>query len=218
MSIQLKTFTMKTKIILVLVFICLSFTSCIKDYIGHGDDENDTGFITETNYLYADDLKVAFLEDNLALLIEEEEFLGKIIDAGQANNEQKERYEKVGNEIEDTNGSISTLLDYRDIVFNKIGPKPPCPKPRLCGAWLDMIYVTPAPKYITYQLLIYDANEEVIGQTIGKPGELLGVDGLINYVDFVWSNKDYKGEILLKAYGVTDKGVEDVSFIYSSIN
>ena len=103
-------------------------------------------------------------------------------------------------------------------MFKKVGPKPPCPKPRLCGLWLEMIYVTLAPNLKTYQLTVYDANGKTIGHSKGEPGELLGVDGLINYVDFVWINKEYRGEILLKAFGVTDKGVEDVSFIYSNIN
>lgn len=218
MNIQLKTLIMKTKIILLVGLISLSFTSCIKDYLGHGDDENDTGFLTETNYLYADDLKVAFLEDNLDKLFEEKAFLDQVFDAGQANEEQKERYEEVGNEIEATSNTISSLFDIRETVFKIVGPKPPCPRPRLCDEWLNMIYVTPRPDYTKYQLSVYSSDDELLGQSIGEPGELLGVDGAINYVDFVWNTKDYKGEILVKSYGVTDKGMEEFAIIYSSIN
>ncbi|KAG1650156.1 Tetratricopeptide repeat protein 28 [Nymphon striatum] len=81
-------------------------------------------------------------------LFEEKAFLDQVFDAGQANEEQKERY------------------------------------------------------YIVQ-------DDELLGQSIGEPGELLGVDGAINYVDFVWNTKDYKGEILVKSYGVTDKGMEE---------
>lgn len=209
---------MKTKNILVLAILSLSITSCIQDYLGHGDDENDTGFLTETNYLYADDLKVAFLENNLESLKEEKEELDKIIEGGDANDEQTQRLKAVNNEIDDTNKSIDITLDYRADVFLIVGPKPPCPRPRLCDLWLDMIYVTPGPRFVSYQIDVYGANEEIIGQTVGDPKELLGVDGLINYVDFIWSNKDYKGEILLKAYGVTADGDEEFSNIYSNIN
>lgn len=64
MNIQLKTLTMKTKIILLTALISLSFTSCIKDYVGQGPNGKDVE-LTSENYLDAGVLHKIVLDEEL---------------------------------------------------------------------------------------------------------------------------------------------------------
>lgn len=64
MNIQLKTLTMKTKIIFLIVFTCLSFSSCVKDYIGQGPNGKDVE-LTSENYLDAGVLHKIVLNEQI---------------------------------------------------------------------------------------------------------------------------------------------------------
>ncbi len=207
---------MKTKIpVLLLLFLGLS--SCIKDYLGHGDDTNDNGFLTEKNYFYADDLKTAFLEDKSQNLSIELNNLQIIIDAGQADDATKIRYAEVKDELLTIDQNLSSVASYRDLVFRGgVPPLPPCPKPRNCNDWLNFIYVTPNPSYEKFQLIIYDDQQNVIAQTEGDPQPLLGVDGQLNYLDLIWINKEFKGDIFVIAVGEINGDPEEI-FSKSSI-
>lgn len=55
---------MKTKIFLGLT-LCLLFSSCIKDYIGHGNDKVE---LTADNYLYEGNLEGLFLNEKIAAI------------------------------------------------------------------------------------------------------------------------------------------------------
>ncbi|MFK7811523.1 MAG: hypothetical protein AB8B59_03460 [Maribacter sp.] len=58
---------MKTKFTLLIAFIGISFTSCIKDYYGEGSDREPIEFTSE-NYLYEGDLEEQFLQEQIVLI------------------------------------------------------------------------------------------------------------------------------------------------------
>lgn len=203
---------MKTKILLLSLLVSLS-SSCIKDYLGNGSKKVE---ITEKNYLYPDDVKTAFLENvNLELSIELKK-LESIIDAGQADQQTKARYATIKSEFATNNATLNNLANERARLL-KIIPPPPCPKPRNCNGWLDILYLTPRPGAIAFQALIYDASQNVIAETQGTPQPLVQFNGDLNYIDLIWKNRNYKGDITVKIIEINGTNLQEVYFINSKI-
>ncbi len=209
---------MKTQIILSIVLL-FTFSSCVDDYYGHPDDKE--GILTSTNYVYSDDIRAEFLELQGAALEEEIKILGGAIESGNATPEQEERFQTAQDELSSTSKTLIEIAEFRELVYKGIPlppPPPPCPKPRNCNDWLNFNYVTIPSGQSEFGLLIYDQNQNVIGQTEGKPTALVGVDGLLDYVVLIFDDTQYEGDILVKAFGTMENGTSFSYFIESSIN
>lgn len=204
---------MKTKIpLLLLLFLGLS--SCIKDYYAHPDDEK--GILTDSNYLYADDLKISFLKNEIEIATVELNLLEPIINTPNATDEVKEQYQRLSNSILVNENLIAELQDIRDLLFKRI-PNPPCPEPQTCNDWLRIQYLTERTSFTNLQMIIYDANQTVIAQTEDNIEAINGLDVALNYVVLVFNNTDYKGDIFIKTIRKSKDGFMESFTIRSRI-
>ncbi len=207
---------MKTRFTLSLLVLFV-LTSCIKDFYGHPDDKD--GVLTSENYVYSDDIRSEFLEQEIALLEEEIKELGALVESGQATEAQELRFETAQKDLTATITLTEEISDYRELVYKgKPLPPPPCPKPRNCNDWLNFNYVTIPSGLEQFGLLIYDQDQNVIGQTEGNPETLGGTDGLLDYVVLIFNEAEYQGEILVKGFGTSENGEDFSYFIESSID
>lgn len=210
---------MKTKLVAYGI-VFLLFSACIDDYNGGDGDEPYKGPLTETNYLYSEDLRSSFLEEQIVELNEEIAELKEIIANGQANEATEERLEEAEAEKETNTLEIDAIASYREQVFKitPMPPRPPCPKPRNCNDWLNLELVTPPVIFENFQMIIYSANQEVIAETSGDLQALEGSDGLLNSIYLKWGVQDYKGEIFVKTIAKDQNGLPIESIITSIIN
>ncbi|APQ17599.1 hypothetical protein [Maribacter hydrothermalis] len=208
---------MKTKILLSL-FSVVIFSSCIKDY--HGNIDSKDSILTETNYIFSEDIKAKSLDFHIAMLEAEIKDLKMVLDLGQATNAQKERYVEATLEKDTALNEQRLILGYLDEVYKK-GPKPlpPCPRPRNCNDfWEGLEIVTLPVNYETFRIEIYDKNNNVIARTEGYPKPLNDFEGYLNYIHLKFNTADYKGQILVKASGETKDGAFEPFSIESYIN
>jgi hypothetical protein len=208
---------MKTKI-LISLFSVVILSSCIKDY--HGNIESKDSILTETNYIFSEDIKAKSLDFHIAKLEAEIKSLKIVLDLGQATTAQKERYVEAMLEKDTVLNELNLITDYINEVYKK-GPKPlpPCPRPRNCNDfWVSIENVTLPLNYETFQLEIYDKNNNVIARTEGIPKPLNDFEGYLNYVHLKFNTTNYKGPILVKINGTTKDGAFTPFFIESNIN
>ncbi|NHF61454.1 hypothetical protein FK220_019025 [Flavobacteriaceae bacterium TP-CH-4] len=210
---------MKTKVLFSTLLLAL-VVSCVKDYHGGGEEEPYEGILTETNYLYFDDFRTAFLENRIMALDAEIEELNDRIGSGQGDAKDEERLEEAKNERTSNQEEIDFISEYREQVFRvrPMPPPPPCPSPQSCTDWLDIVIVTPPPTYTNFQLIIYSENQEVIAETDGNPEPLDGLDGLLNFVNLNWYDQEYRGSIFIQVFTEDQQGNLQQSFIDSRID
>jgi len=197
---------MKSKLLLG-VILCLVFNSCIKDFYGHPDDKE--GILTENNFVYMDDLKRAYLETVEVEISTELNQIDPIKD--------KDRYVLLSNQLQETQNTLEDLADFRESVFKRRPPLPPCPKPQSCQDWLKVQYLTQRPGLDQLQLTIYDDNQGVVAQTQGELKQLGGLDVPLDYVVLLFENPEYRGDIQIKVVE-TIKNVEASFIVNSKIN
>ncbi|WP_282116852.1 hypothetical protein [Cellulophaga baltica] len=203
---------MKVKIIL-LPILAIFITSCINSFLGETTEKT---IITETNYIYPDELKLMHLENENIQLNSEIETLTKIIDSGQENEQTKARYTTVTNELASNNAAIMNILNEMDIVFKKL-PLPPCPRVNNCNDWFSIRYLTPLPDYQICQVVIFDESENVLAQTVGTPKPLEQFNSIVNYIPLEWKTYKYTGQIIIKVYTVDQNNIKDEYYISSEI-
>lgn len=210
---------MKTKLVAYGI-VFLLFSACIDDYNGGDGDEPYKGPLTETNYLYSEDLRSSFLEEQIVELDEEIAELKDIIANGQADETTEERLEEAEAEKETNTLEIDAIASYREQVFKitPVPPRPPCPKPRSCSDWLEIIQVTPPVAFKGFRMTVYTANQEIIGETSGELQALEGSGGLLNSIELKWDTQGYKGEIFVKTIAEDQDGFPIESFITSTID
>lgn len=110
MNIQLKTFTMKTKITLLIAFVGISFTSCIKDYYGEGESSNQIEFTSE-NYLYEGNLEKQFLEEKITSIDAEIDLLQETSPNSPDYNDDQARIAELQEERSNSKQRISIIFD-----------------------------------------------------------------------------------------------------------
>ena len=186
---QLKTLTMKTKITLLIAFVSFSFTSCVKDYIGHGSDKIE---LTEDNNIYEGDLYLTFLEAEIEILDKQIKELEGSQD--ESLDELKEKRAAFSQELN------SNLVP--DFLFKRIPrPTPPCPQPLQCS-FVNFDFITSLNSTKLVSLTIVDANGEAIGGTTGEQNTLLDSEGRIIVDTFKLEN--YKGQATIEV--ITEGG------------
>lgn len=189
-------------------FLLLLFTSCVHDFISKDSSEI---VITETNYILSEDIKTIHLENKNLELSAEIKDLQLIIDAGKADEQTEARFAIVSAEFAANNKIIDNILNQRDMLL-KIVPPPPCPKPRNCNDWFGINNLISPKDNISFSSVIYDANQNVLAETIGTPKPLNQFDGIVNVITLEWKNKDYKGDILVKVSTVDKNNIPDEYF------
>lgn len=231
MNIQLKTLTMKTKLIFAII-TCLILSSCIKDFYGHPDDKD--GILTQTNYIYTDDLKTEFLKIEVAKGETEIKELTVIANSPNATNKDSMNLASAQQTLDANLNLISKLGDFRNQVFKVRPPLPPCPEPQNCSDWLNIQYITQrsagfetllstssktqqSTNLEELQLIIYDKDKNVIAQTDGSPERLDGLEVELDYIVLQFSNKEYRGDINVKIIQTNKGGIEDSFSIESKI-
>lgn len=194
---------MKTKTILSL-FAIVVLSSCIKDFYGHPDDKE--GILTENNYVYIDDLKSAHLQTVVAQLN---------IELKQVDPEkEKEKFTLLNNQLKETQNTLNDLAEFRDAVFKRRPPLPPCPNPQSCIEWFDVKYLGQRPGLNKLQMFIYDKNQNIIMQTEGELEQLSGLEAPLEYVALIIKNPEYKGDIQIKV--IETIGEDEISFSLGS--
>lgn len=196
---------MKSKLLLV-ASICIVISSCVKDYYSHPDDKD--GILTKNNYVYTDDIKRVHLETLVEQIKIDLVQLDPIID--------KVKYTLLLNQLTDTQNTISEIAEFRDSVFKRRPPPPPCPSPQNCIDWLGVQYLTQRPGLDKLQMVIYDSNQNIIAQTEGEIEQLTGLDVPLDYVVLIFQNTDYIGDIQIKVIETTGN-VEEISTMNSKI-
>lgn len=194
---------MKSKLLLG-VILCLVFNSCIKEFYGHPDDKE--GILTENNFVYTDDLKRAYLEKVEVEINEELEQLNPI--------KEKDRYVLLTNQLQETQSKLEDIADFRESVFKRRPPLPPCPKPQSCQDWLKVQYLTQRPGLDKLQMKIYDKNQNIVAQTQGELQELSGLEVPLDYIVLLFENPEYHGDIQIEIIETIDDN--DVAFVVDS--
>jgi len=187
---------MKTKVTLLLAF-CFIISSCIKDFYGHPDDE--IGVLTETNYYYSDDFKTEFLTIQVDELNAEIKKLKEILGAGQGDDKTLQDLANATQKRDSASTEISNIETLRELLFKKRRPPlpGPCPKNENCDL-PGIQYIVVPPGLAFYELIVYDLDGNVLGQTEGEPVGLNNVDGLIDYLVFISDGSDYSGPIKIQ--------------------
>ncbi|WP_156950123.1 hypothetical protein [Maribacter antarcticus] len=196
---------MRIKIIQSL-FTVMILSSCIKDFYGHPNDKDR--ILTESNYVYTDDLKSAHLQTIVTQLN---------IELKQTDpDKEKEKFDLLNDELEETQSTLSDLAEFRKSVFKRRPPLPPCPNPQSCIKWLGVQYLTQRAGLAKLQMIIYDENQNIIAQTEGNLEQLTGLEVPLDYVVLIFKNPEYRGAIQIKVIETMGK-VETAFSVASEI-
>lgn len=108
---------MKTKISILLAFISLSFTSCVKDYIGHGSDGKEV-ILTSDNYLDTAVLQKLSLQDNIEIIEAEIAKLNQISPNNSNYNDAQKKIGELSEQRASLKNQIANIIDLGSVGLN----------------------------------------------------------------------------------------------------
>ncbi len=195
---------MKTKITFLIVFISLSFTSCFKDYIGHGSEKIK---LTAENNIYEGDLYRTYLDAEIVTVDNLIDDLNKIIDSDLGNEQTHKDLETAKSHKAMLKQETSLAL-APDFLFKRIPrPRPPCPNPQNCN-FLGFDFITSLTEAQLKSIQVVDANGTEIGGTTGNQNSLSGSNGRALVDDFMIDSQ-YTGAITVKVVTSGGKRMTD---------
>lgn len=196
MKIQLKNLIMKTKLFYGIA-LCVLFSSCIKDYIGHGSDKIK---LTAENNIYEGDLYKAYIEGEILMVDAEIDALNKIIENGQGTDQTLTKLEAANKKRDQLKQETSFSL-VPDFLLRRIPrPRPPCPNPQNCD-FFGFDFVTSLSESQLRSISILDEEGNDIGGTTENQNTLPGTRNRATVDDFK-IDEGYFGPITIKV--ITD--------------
>lgn len=169
---------MKTKPIIIIAFAALLMTSCIKDYLGQGDDKIK---FTSNNYLYEGSLYSLYLYDEIETLDKKIQELNDIINNNQGDENTKKDLVAASEQRQILNKDLQGIISLEQVGLRLPPPPPPCPRPRNCDfSGLEYI-LTPVGAEKINILFLDDDGNTVGGGTIDELSPLPDSKGQINY-------------------------------------
>ena len=200
---------MKTKITLLIAFLSLSITSCVKDYIGHGQDKI---VLTNDNYIYEGDLYAVYLDFEITKVDALISDLKKIIANNQGNEQTDKDLEAAIVRKGTLNNELATVPDW---LFRRIPrPKPPCPNPSNCN-FLGFDFLGSFGNTQLRSVTVYDADGNEVGGTTGEQNPLPRTRGTAVAHDFKIDN--YSGPVTIKVVTEAKNRLENVYFFESNL-
>jgi len=200
---------MKTKITLLIAFLSLSITSCVKDYIGHGQDKI---VLTNDNYIYEGDLYAVYLDFEITKVDALISDLKKIIANNQGNEQTDKDLEAAIVRKGTLNNELATVPDW---LFRRIPrPKPPCPNPANCN-FLGFDFLGSFGNTQLRSVTVYDADGNEVGGTTGEQNPLPRTRGTAVVHDFKIDN--YSGPVTIKVVTEAKNRLENVYFFESNL-
>jgi hypothetical protein len=169
---------MKTKPIIIIAFAALLMTSCIKDYLGQGEDKIK---FTSNNYLYEGSLYSLYLYDEIETLDNKIQELNDIINNNQGDENTKKDLVAASEQRQILNKDLQGIISLEQVGLRLPPPPPPCPRPRNCDfSGLEYI-LTPVGAEKINILFLDDDGNTVGGGTIDELSPLPDSKGQINY-------------------------------------
>ncbi len=200
---------MKTKITLLIAFVSLSLSSCVKDFIGHGQDEI---VLTQDNYMYEGDLYAIYLDMEIIKVDALISDLEKIIKSNQGNEQTYKDLEAAKARKGTLNNELVTVPDW---LFRRIPkPKPPCPNPTNCD-FLGFDFIGSFGRTQLKSVTVYDADGNEVGGTTGQQNPLSRTRGMAVVDDFKMEN--YSGPVTIKVVTEAGSRLESVYFFESNL-
>jgi hypothetical protein len=200
---------MKTKITLLIAFVSLSISSCVKDYVGHGQDKIA---LTNDNYMYEGDLYAIYLDMEITKVDALISDLEKIIKSNQGNEQTDKDLEAAKARKGTLNNELVTVPDW---LFRRIPkPKPPCPNPTNCD-FLGFDFIGSFGRTQLKSVTVYDADGNEVGGTTGQQNPLPRTRGMAVVDDFKMEN--YSGPVTIKVVTEAGSRLESVYFFESNL-
>jgi len=201
---------MKTKLFFGIV-LCVLFSSCIKNYVGHGQDEIA---LTKDNYMYEGDLYAIYLNLEITKVDALISDLEKIIEDNQGN-------EQTVNDLESANARKATLkneiITIPDWLFRRIPrPRPPCPNPTNCDDFFNFDFIGSFGPTQLKSVTVLDEGGNEVGGTTGQQNPLPRTRGTAVVDDFKMEN--YSGPITIEVVTEAENRLENVYFFKSNLN
>ena len=194
---------MKAKITLTLL-TCFVLASCTK-WRWHNHHNDNKVQLTEDNYVFEGDLYEYALSFEIVALEEKITELQEIIDNNQGTPEIEEELELAKQELDEKAAISEGLLTSADIA-GRIGPRTPAPPPPPPPILPPELRYAVMYELVALDIMILDANGELIAQTIGDIRTLSGTRGRLQYKEFEVLNPEYEGSVLVQVQRVDEEG------------
>ncbi len=200
---------MKTKPIIIIAFAALLMTSCIKDYLGQGDDKIK---FTSNNYLYEGSLYSLYLYDEIETLDNKIQELNDIINNNQGDENTKKDLVAASEQRHILNKDLQGIISLEQVGLRLPPPPPPCPRPRNCDfSGLEYI-LTPVGAEKINILFLDDDGNTVGGGTIDELSPLPDSKGQINYSNMMINGQ--QGSVAaIQVQVFNSQGIEERNYL-----
>ncbi|MFK7814466.1 MAG: hypothetical protein AB8B59_18365 [Maribacter sp.] len=168
---------MKTKITLLIAFIGISFTSCIKDYYGEGSDGEPIEFTSE-NYLYEGDLEEQFLQEKIVFINAEISELEQTSPNNPNYNDDQAKIAELQQDRANAKDSIAIILN-----LGQVGLDIPIPCDQPNGKCIPKRLEYLIFSKVSEQATVLVRNES--GQRIGFSERLIDLPGFENDLQYL---------------------------------
>ncbi|MBD0777362.1 hypothetical protein HPE56_06125 [Maribacter sp. ANRC-HE7] len=201
---------MKTKLLIIVIFLSLLTTSCVKDYTGNAGDSEDV-VLTETNFSYEGDMFKFYLNSEIENLNEDISKLKKISPKDPGYNQAQKDIIEAEIQQDKFKKQIAGIIDLSEVGL-KIGPDIPRPPCNCLGLRNSLEYMLILEGENIKNISLLDTNGKVLSSTAPKFTPFPEYNDQLLYTQFIVFQK-IKGEVLINISKLDDQGnLLDYSF------